>query len=248
MICYTRNFEDVILQRVFADVARGCYLDVGASVPVGDSNTYALYQKGWRGVAMEPLPYEHLWKQFRPEDLLLSAAAGERNGKLTLQVFDHAQQHSSASIDTLTHLRRNNLLPSRSIEVPMLTLDGVIADHASGRDIHLLSIDVEGMEYQALKGLDLRKHRPWVVVLEAVLPGCNVPTHQDWEPLLLGADYSMIYFDGVNRFYLARERADLARHFALPPNVWDGFTMAHQLELEAEVSRLRSELSAMKPR
>ena len=67
MICYARNFEDVILQRVFAKVSQGCYLDVGASIPIVDSNTFALYEKGWRGVAMEPLPYRQQWEQARRE-------------------------------------------------------------------------------------------------------------------------------------------------------------------------------------
>jgi FkbM family methyltransferase len=247
MVCYTRNFEDVILQRVFADRYQGCYLDVGAYAPVVDSNTFALYQKGWRGVAMEPLPYERLWETVRPGDLFVRAAAGAQNGHVVLQVFDSNFQLSSGSAHTVTHLSRVNVMPSTSMAVQMLTLDTVIADHLPEREIHLLSIDVEGMELQALRGLNLRKHRPWVVVVEAVVPGSPVAAHQAWEPLLLQADYQMVYFDGVNRFYLGNERGDLARHFKLPPNVWDRFRMARELELEAEVARLTSELAALKP-
>ena len=54
-ICYTRNFEDVILQRVFENMPEGCYVDVGASAPVIDSNTYALYTRGWRGICIDPM-------------------------------------------------------------------------------------------------------------------------------------------------------------------------------------------------
>ena len=62
MISYSSNFEDVILQRVFADIAQGSYIDVGASLPIEESNSFALYQKGWRRIAIEPLPYRQAWQ------------------------------------------------------------------------------------------------------------------------------------------------------------------------------------------
>jgi FkbM family methyltransferase len=246
MICYAQNFEDVILQRVFADVPRGCYLDVGASMPVGDSNTYALYKKGWRGVAMEPLPYQQMWQEARPEDVFLNVAVGEKMGYLTLQVFDEMQQVSSGSPSNVADWQKHGKRPSRSVEVPMFTLEHVIAKHAAGRALHLLSIDVEGMEQQVLKGLDLNFHRPWVIVLEATVPGSPVPAYQEWEPVLLNAGYSMVYFDGLNRFYLAREQENLRGAFALPPNVWDGFVTAKQIELQAEIERLKAQIGRMK--
>ena len=46
MICYTRNFEDVLIQRAFADIEQVFYVDVGACLPVADSNTYGLYTSG----------------------------------------------------------------------------------------------------------------------------------------------------------------------------------------------------------
>jgi FkbM family methyltransferase len=248
MICYAQNFEDVILQRVFADVSDGCFLDVGASTPIGNSNTYALYQKGWRGVAMEPLPYQELWREARPEDVFLNAAVGEKSGSLTLQVYDDTHQISSGVPETVTHWQRNGIQPSRSVEVPMVTLDQVIGEYLSDLPLHLLSIDVEGMEHQVLKGLDLNAHRPWVVVLEATVPGSPVPTHQVWEPLLQEAGYMMSYFDGLNRFYLAQEHRSLQGLFALPPNIWDGFVMASQIEQQAEIARLKAQIAQLQAR
>lgn len=244
MICYALNFEDVILQRVFADVSDGCFLDVGASMPIGGSNTYALYQKGWRGVAMEPLPYQQLWQEARPEDVFLNAAVGEKSGSLTLQVYD-THQMSSGVPETVAHWQRNGTQPSCSVEVPMVTLDQVIGEYLPDLPLHLLSIDVEGMEHQVLKGLDLRKHRPWVVVLEATVPGCPAPTHQAWEHLLLEAGYLMSYFDGLNRFYLAQEHRSLQDLFALPPNIWDGFVLASQIELQAEIEQLKAQIAEL---
>jgi hypothetical protein len=53
-LCYSQNFEDVILQRVFAEVENGIYVDVGACHPSVDSVTKLFYDRGWTGVNIEP--------------------------------------------------------------------------------------------------------------------------------------------------------------------------------------------------
>jgi FkbM family methyltransferase len=212
-------------------------------MPVNDSNTFALYQKGWRGVAIEPLPsYQKAWQQARPNDLFLNAAAGSEPGQLTLRIYGQTQQLSTGSPEMVAHWNQHGNNPTQSVEVPVVVLNQVLAEHYAGKPLHLLSIDVEGMEHEVLKGLDLTQHRPWVVVVEATLPGCTVPTHQAWEPSLLGSGYLMVYFDGANRFYLANEQRHLLGRFALPPNVWDGFVMARQMELQLEVDRLKNQV------
>ena len=176
-------------------------------------------------------------------DLFLHAAAGSEPGRLTLQVYDHAQQISSGSPEAVAHWSRHGKNPTQSVEVPVVVLDQVIAEHWAGKPLHLLCIDVEGMEHEVLKGLNLGRHRPWVVVVEATLPGCTVPSHHAWEPGLLDAGYLMVYFDGANRFYLANEQRHLLGRFALPPNVWDGFVMAKQMELQLQVDQLRGQVA-----
>ena len=113
---------------------------------------------------------------------------------------------------------------------------------AVGRDVHVLSVDVEGMERQVLLGLDWTRHRPWLVLMEAVLPGVPEPTHAGWEDVLLAASYVPVYFDGVNRFYLAQERMVLRDRLRLPPNVWDNFVSARQQQLEQQVQVLQAKL------
>ncbi len=246
MVSYSQNFEDVILQRVFSEVQKGNYIDVGAASPIVDSNTYALYRKGWRGVAVEPLPRQERWRKDRPRDVFLNAAAGKCAGELTLRVFDQATQVSSGSPETIAHWERHNVRPSRSLVVPVLTLDSVIEEHIAPDPLHLIAIDVEGMEQAVLEGLDLSRHRPWVMVVEATVPGTPVSSHQAWEPGLLDSGYAMVYFDGVNRFYLAREHQGLQVRFALPPNIWDKFVTFKQLRLEAEVAQLKKELDRLR--
>lgn len=238
MISYSQNFEDVILQRVFADVQAGCFVDVGACNPVNDNNTIALYQKGWRGVCIDPLGSLEVWQSTRPQDIFVNVAIGANAGETTFHIFEKYLQICTTSPETVEHWARHGVHPERSQTVPMLTLDMVIEQHLKDRPLHLLAIDVEGMEREVLQGVTLARHQPWVVVIEATVPGTRDPSHAAWAPLLLDAGYSMVYFDGLNQFYLAAAHPELAERFTLPPNRWDRFTMAKEVEQQRRIASL----------
>ena len=67
--------------------------------------------------------------------------------------------------------------------------------------------------------------RPWIVVVESTEPNSTVPNYQEWEPDLFRRGYRFVYFDGLNRFYLSEEHAELAVHFSCGPNLFDDFTV-----------------------
>ena len=49
-ISYAQNFEDVILQRCFANIKNGFYIDLGAWSPDIDSVTKSFYLRNWTGI------------------------------------------------------------------------------------------------------------------------------------------------------------------------------------------------------
>ena len=55
LVSYAQNFEDVILWRALKDVKDGLYIDVGEHDPEVDSVSLLFYQKGWRGIHVEPV-------------------------------------------------------------------------------------------------------------------------------------------------------------------------------------------------
>ncbi|HTD03693.1 FkbM family methyltransferase, partial [Undibacterium sp.] len=82
-ISYAQNFEDVMLWRALKHVPNGFYIDVGANDPEIDSVTLAFYQRGWRGLNIEPMRQYHqrLLAQ-RPEDINLPVAVSDRAGQM----------------------------------------------------------------------------------------------------------------------------------------------------------------------
>jgi FkbM family methyltransferase len=221
-LSYAQNFEDVMLWRALRSVGRGFYIDVGAAHPDTDSVTRAFYDRGWHGINVEPeAEAARRLADARLRDVTLRVAVGESAG--TAEFFSVPTTGlSTLERDALPAIARAGF-EVRTERVEMTTLAAICRDHAP-RDIHFLKIDVEGGELAVLRGADFAAFRPWIVVVEATAPMSTEQTHHAWEPILLSAEYRFVYFDGLNRFYVAAERHDsLAPGFAAPPNVFDDF-------------------------
>lgn len=246
-ISYAQNFEDVMLMRVFGHSAPGLYVDVGAWHPEIDSVTQVFYERGWHGINIEPnRGYHRLLQQRRPRDVNLNVAVGTAAGTVTFHEMtgsgmstvqaDLADRHSGAA-------RR-----SRPVEVEMLTLTQVLDTHAGGREVAFLKIDVEGHEQAVIAGMDWQRHRPVVVLVEAIDALNQQPAWDAWESALLSNGYLFAWFDGINRFYVRQESAELLKHFSSPPNIMDGFQLSRHSSLRPRLrTRIRLQLEQSLP-
>jgi FkbM family methyltransferase len=225
-LSYAQNNEDVLLWRALGHIKDGFYIDVGANDPVEHSVTKAFYDAGWRGISIEPLPAFHqAFQDQRPRDVNLAIAAGSSDGSLTL--YDVADVNGWASPErAVAEGHRAAGHEVRELVVPVRTLASVCSEYVQG-EIHFLKIDVEGFEAEVLRGMDFGRWRPWVLVVEATLPGQRETNHETWEHLVVGQRYRYAWFDGLNRYYVAEEHAELLQHFGVQPNVFDSFISHH---------------------
>jgi hypothetical protein len=76
-ITYAQNFEDLMLWRALKHIPTGFYIDIGAQDPLIDSVSFAFYERGWRGVHVEPVPrYAERLRQERRDETVIQAAVG----------------------------------------------------------------------------------------------------------------------------------------------------------------------------
>ena len=229
MISYAQNREDVRLDRVFPRAVKGFYIDVGASTPVVDSVTKHFYDLGWNGVNIEPASTFEELAEARPRDVNLNVGLSDEEGSLTLHEFPPPLSSASTFAVEQAERHRDTGLEAVAREVPVTTLARVCEEHVGDRAISFLSIDVEGLERSVLEGADFTRWRPLVVLVESTQPrtlawsGAWIPTHDEWEPILLKADYVFAAFDGLNRFYVRAEDRELADVLAVPVSVNDDF-------------------------
>jgi FkbM family methyltransferase len=207
---YSQNGEDVVLWRALQQVERGRYLDVGANHPVRYSLTMAFYERGWRGITVEPDPeFARMQRVERPRDLQFEVAASSTDDDtVTLFVVDGTGL--STLYGDLAQLHAESGFETHEVTVQTRTLDTLMSEAGwEGKDLHFVSIDTEGSEPAVLQGIDLRKWRPWILVVEATAPNSSESTRSYWEPGVLEAGYQFCLFDGLSCYYVADERGDM---------------------------------------
>jgi FkbM family methyltransferase len=220
VISYAQNFEDVMLARVFSGHTDGFYVDVGAGDPVNLSVTKWFYDLGWSGINIEP--NRSLFKKLaadRPGDVNLECGAGASSRQAQFMEMPIPELSSFDSRVQASAKEQKIVGTTRTVRVVPLT--EILDQYADGRHIDFLKIDVEGWEREVLCGLDLEKYRPTVILVEATWPETRMESQLEWQDGLIAARYTFVYFDGLNRFYLANERLHLKEHFLLPPNIFD---------------------------
>ncbi|MEJ5348381.1 MAG: FkbM family methyltransferase [Desulfosoma sp.] len=237
IISYAQNFEDVMLWRALKHVSHGFYIDVGAWSPDIESVTKVFYERGWRGINIEPNPvYHQMLLEKRPRDINLKIAISDKPGLLEMTFVENSGLSTLSK--KLSNIYKEAGWSVKNQLVQVKTLCQVWEDYITdGQEVQFLKIDIEGLEELAIRGNDWTKNRPWIVVVEAMEPMSQVESHHVWEPILLQADYIFAYADGLNRFYVAKERADLLPTFAYPPNVFDGFVLVSQKQAEARAQQ-----------
>jgi FkbM family methyltransferase len=244
MLSYAQHSEDVFLHRCFGQLERGFYIDLGAVHPVRGNASYHFYLRGWTGINVEPVPHRHSeLKRARPRDINLHAAIGRRDGSTVVNLPSPTAEADgrAARRPQRAGFGCSQRPAADALQVGVLSLATLCELHAHS-PIDFLKIHAAGPVADTIAGADWARWRPAVVLVETTVPGASASDTPfsdwaEWEPMLLSAGYRLAYFDGVNRFYVAAERDDLAAHFRTPINPFDGAVGLHSFGHVIEDSR-----------
>jgi FkbM family methyltransferase len=219
-LSYAQNLEDYHLELMFAGQDGGTYVDVGGGHPVADNVSFWFYLKGWRGLVVEPQQaLADIYAHVRPRDHTVSCLAGRAEGEAEFHVVEKLHGFSSTVREHAQGAAEFGAA-FKTIVKPVRTLAALIAEAGLGA-IDFLKIDVEGAEAEVLAGMDFARHRPRVILLEAVAPGSMADASAAWERDLLAQGYRFAFFDRLNRFYVAEEAKELAARLPAEPAPWD---------------------------
>ena len=235
-VSYAQNLEDVMLFRALKHIERGFYIDVGSQHPVLDSVTKAFYDRGWSGINIEPVSkYYQLIQKDRPRDININMLVGECEGEREFHEFPETGLSTTKIKFAESNSAAGYAVTARTVFCT--TLDTICRQHGVSV-VHFLKIDVEGAEKEVLQGFSFDKVRPWVLVIEATLPMSTHDASTEWETLILSKGYEMVYFDGLNRYYIAEEQGSLREYFKTPPNVFDEYITYHHYQALLTLSKL----------
>lgn len=147
------------------------YLDIGAHHPTIISNTALLYESGLRGVNVEANP--NLMQAFfreRPLDLNLNLGIAPKSGEMDFYFIDKWSGRNTFSQEAADGFVRD--FPSFRIsevqKIPTLTLNDLVNKHCKEKFPDFLSVDIESLDYDVLKGADFSQDHPRIVCAETV--------------------------------------------------------------------------------
>lgn len=240
MTSYGGNFEDVLLSRIFKDVPTGLYVDIGACHARDGNCSWVFYERGWRGINIEPGPLFSSLLELRPEDINLQVAVSDHVGEAYF--YFHPESPATSTLQPEVAPELGGVVHTRQATVvDILTVETLRDRYLTNRQVQFLKVDVEGHEEAVFAGCDWLRFRPQVIVAEAVRPFTNEPIHQAWSSKLVAAGYVLTLFDGINIWLVREEDPELVERATLPVNQLDYFRPydREKENMAAELSRLR---------
>ncbi len=158
----------------------GFFVEAGANDGFTQSNTYWLERfRAWRGLLVEPMPEQagEARKSRRRSVVVECALVAADYRQPTVRMRFGDLMSTVAGAQDADWAQRGLALGWRDpyeLDVPARTLSSLL-DEIAAPDIDLLSLDVEGFEAPALRGLDLARHAPRYVLVEIHDPEVNRP-------------------------------------------------------------------------
>jgi FkbM family methyltransferase len=169
---FTSQFgEDLVLYEFFKNRSPGFYIEAGAYDGVSLSNTYLLESLGWKGLLVEPHPgMAERCRKMRPGSIIAEKALGPADAVGTVEFYCADDPGGGAPLSFIMasqdHLNRCAIEQCQmtKVKVEITSLDRLLDELTETVDF--MSLDVEGMELDVLKGFNLSKYQPSLILVE----------------------------------------------------------------------------------
>lgn len=216
---YAQSGEDLILAYLFRwlSITKPTYLDVGAHHPTWLSNTYLLYQAGSAGVCVEPDPEccTNIQRK-RKRDICLNIGVGVGSAKSlklyvmtakTLNTFSREEAERCQNTKNYGDQRIE-----RIIDVPVRSINDIVREHFP-KGVNLISLDVEGLDFDIVSEFDFSAFQPEVFCIETLRyqEDGTLKKNEDLIRLMRRQGYTVYADTYMNTIFVSQRAAALIR-------------------------------------
>jgi FkbM family methyltransferase len=201
---YSQCGEDVILSAFFRGIGIKdiYYVDIGANRPIGLSNTFFFYKQGGKGICVEPnetLARE--LKKIRKRDKVICKGIGVdasiRSAKYYRMKCDLLNTFSKSEAE---EYKRKGVLIDKIEDKDIVYINDLLKET---REIDLLSIDVEGLDFDIIKAINFDIFLPKTICLETKeFKGGRRADYYDINRFLATKQYTILFETDVNTIYV----------------------------------------------
>jgi FkbM family methyltransferase len=200
---YSQFGEDIIIATIFNLIRKSSitYLDIGANFPKHFSNTYYFYKKGNKGICIEPdIELFNYYHKIRPKDTVYNIGIGMNEMDELKEFYFYKDERKGLNTFSRERVSENETISPVKAEKTTVTLrniNNIIKENFKAPP-DLLSIDIEGLDFDVLKTLDFSCNAPLVICCELtkLAEGNLIVEHTALKDLLL----SNGYFQYANTF------------------------------------------------
>jgi len=198
---YAQHGEDKLVEQLLPNGVNS-FIDIGANDGVLFSNTYKFAKNGAQGLCIEPSPsaYKKLLLNhlFNKRVSCINSAISNTNGKLFLQEDGYESTLS----------RVVNKSTQTSITIPCYTMLDILSKFPNFRKVDIVSIDVEGHEYEVLEGMPIADFYTKLLIIES-----DKSQIEELKQLKFFKHYNPIISNGINTFFIHnKEYLEIPNH------------------------------------
>jgi len=180
-----------VAETMFPGVTNGFFLDVGSGDGYRDSNTQTLEARGWKGICVDPFPQNMDGRTCQ----MFKDVVWNKSGETV--VFHAGGSELGGIADTLGKWK-DQVINEPAVTLTTTTLDEILVRAGAPTFIHFMSLDIEGGELNALRGLSLHRYRFGAMAIEH---NFEEPKRTQIRELLKQYDYVNVHTYVQDDFY-----------------------------------------------
>ena len=164
---YSQWGEDSLISTFFEGKKKGIYLDIGCFHPYMYSNTCLLNKKGWSGINIDINQTSiDLFNIARPKDINLCTTISEEKNDFRVYYDDPFSPVNTLDKSFYESLSKTFFKDKAILSIKSKTIQEVIEIGKIKHFIDFINIDVEGMDFEVLKQIDINKFKVKLISIE----------------------------------------------------------------------------------